>query len=132
MVDRFTVPMALVVALATVGPTGCSLVPDPCPTTFEQARARWDTSDPDLFVATGTVVRFVNSPERDARGYDIAVVRHDGPVFVDIVVLVRVEQIAEIAPGDDVLVLGARTDQRNLIIPGRCLALQRLAEEPAS
>ena len=112
----------------------CAMVPSPpvCPATFDEARlGDFDTVDEDTFVATGTVARFVNSPDPDSRGYDIAIARHDGPGFVDGVVLVRVaERIAGIENGQPVLVLGERTDRRNLILRGACPALQPIEDAP--
>ena len=122
-----------VAVAAAFGVVACAIVPVPpgCPATFEEARfGDFDTVDDDTFVATGTVARFVNSPDPDARGYDVAIARHDGPVFVDGVVLLRVaEPIAGIANGQPVLVLGERTDRRNLILPGGCPPLQPI-EDP--
>ena len=121
--------ISLVAALVVVA---CAIVPVPpvCPATFDEARfGDFDTVDDDTFVATGTVARFVNSPDPDSRGYDIAIARHDGPVFVDGVVLVRVaEPMAGIANGQPVLVLGERTDRRNLILPGACPPLQPIED----
>jgi hypothetical protein len=65
--------------LASVGFSGCSIVPAPpvCPATFDEARFEdFETVGDDSLVATGTVIRFVNSPDPDFRGYDIAVARH--------------------------------------------------------
>jgi hypothetical protein len=118
--------------LVGIGLSGCSLTPVPpvCPATFDEARSGdFETVDDNTFIATGTVIRFVNAPDPEFRGYDIAVARHDGPVFVDGVVFIRAaEPVAGIAIGQPVLVLGERTDRRNLITPGVCPPLQPIED----
>jgi hypothetical protein len=98
--------------------------------TFDEARSGdFETVDDNTFIATGTVIRFVNSPDPEFRGYDIAVARHDGPVFVDGVVFIRAAgPFAGIAIGQPVLMLGERTDRRNLIMPGVCPPLQPIED----
>ena len=118
--------------LVGIGLSGCSLTPVPpvCPVTFDEARSGdFETVDDNTFIATGTVIRFVNSPDPEFRGYDIAVARHDGPVFVDGVVFIRAAgPFAGIAIGQPVLMLGERTDRRNLIMPGVCPPLQPIED----
>lgn len=89
---------------------GCAIVPDACPSTFDEARSvDFDAGVDDPFIATGTVVRFVASPDPSSRGYDVNIARHDGPVFVPGVAFVRLaEPMAGIQDGDAVLVLGDR------------------------
>ena len=121
-----------IVVLFALGTVACSLVPVPprCPATFDEARSGdFDTVADDTFIATGTVVRFVNSPDPDFRGYDINVARHHGPVFVEGTVFLRLAQpFAEVAAGQPVLVLGEWTDRRQLILPGTCPPLQPIED----
>jgi hypothetical protein len=102
-------------------------VPPACPATFDDARfGDFETVDDDTFVATGPV-GFVSSPDPDFRGYDIAIARHDGPVFVEGVVFLRAaEPFPGIAPGQPVLVLDERTDRSSLILRGACPPLQSI------
>ncbi|MDQ3691242.1 MAG: hypothetical protein M3406_14670 [Chloroflexota bacterium] len=102
-----------------------------CPSSYEGAQSEFDTRDAHAFVATATVIRFVDSPDPEARGYDVAVARYGGPLLVDRVVLVRVDDpIPGIGGGQAVLVLGQRTDQPNLILPGECVPLQPIEGSP--
>ncbi len=114
-------------------PAVASQTPDEpdCPSTYEGARSVFGTRDADAFVATATVIRFVDSPDPEARGYDVVVARYGGPLLVDRVVLVRVDDpIPGIGGGQAVLVLGQRTDQPNLILPGECVPLQPIEGSP--
>ena len=107
---------------------GCAIVPDACPTSFDEARSvELDAGVEDPFIATGTVVRFVASPDPTSRGYDVNIARRDGPVFVPGVAFVRLaEPAAGIQDGDAVLVLGDRVGGTAVVVPARCPALQRI------
>jgi hypothetical protein len=76
------------------------------PPFFDEATSgTFEPIDDDAFIATGTIARFVDSPDIEFRGYDVAIARHDGPVFVDGVTFVR---LTAPVPGIEqgVLVLG--------------------------
>lgn len=123
----------LIVAGVIIGISmaSCSLFPEPpCPGSFDEARSGTSESiGDDTFIATGTVARFVDSPDIEFRGYEVAIARHDGPVFVEGVAFVRLPApVPGIGQGQPVLVLGERTQRQNLILPGECPPLQPIED----
>jgi hypothetical protein len=96
----------------------------PCPSTFEEAQA--GNFDESMFVGAGHVVRFVPSPDREYRGYDINITRPltPGAPFMDVGFLRIDDPVPGIAPGDTVLLVAKRTERNHrLFTPGPCVPL---------
>ncbi len=101
----------------------------PCPSSFEEAQA--GNFDASTFVGAGYVIRFVPSPDREYRGYDINITHTltPGAPFMDIGFLRIDDQVPGITPGDAVLLVAERTERNNrLFTPGPCVPLVGIPE----
>jgi len=101
----------------------------PCPGSFEDAQAT--NFDAGTFVGAGRVIRFVPSPDREYRGYDINITRPltPGAPFMDVGFLRIDDPVPGIAPGDAVLLVAERAERNNrLFTPGSCVPLVGIPE----
>lgn len=101
----------------------------PCPSSFEEAQA--GNFDASTFVGAGHVIRFVPSPDREYRGYDINITRAltRGAPFMDTGFLRIDDPVLGITPGDPVLLVAQRTETNHrLFTPGACAPLVVIPE----
>jgi hypothetical protein len=121
---RWTLYVTAVAALAP----GCST--QPCPNTIEGLRSEAfvDRLPTDTLVGIGRIVRFVDSPDAEFRGYDVAVeTRIAGLEPGDVTVFVRaLNRLPNIQDGDRVALVGKRGHPRALVEPAGCPALTPL------
>lgn len=128
--------MSLTVILLTACADGLDLpssgttpASSPCPSSFEEAQA--GNFDASTFVGAGHVIRFVPSPDREYRGYDINITRPltPGAPFMDVGFLRIDEPVPGITPGDPVLLVAERTERNNrLFTPNPCAPLVVISE----
>lgn len=112
-----------------LAPSHVTPAPAPCPSSFEDAQAA--NFDESTFVGAGRVIRFVPSPDREYRGYDINITRPltPGAPFMDVGFLRIDDPVPGIAPGDPVLLVAERTERNNrLFTPGPCVPLVVIPE----
>ena len=98
-----------------------------CPRTVDEARhVTWA----EEIVGGGYVIRFVPSPRGSARGHDVNLTRPvSGPAQMDTYFLRTTVELAGIEAGMPVLLIGARTDRRPVVVAGACPALTPTTEE---
>lgn len=120
--------------------TACAVAPNPspsdmtpagvpCPSSVEEAQA--GNFDESMFLGAGHVIRFVPSPDREYRGYDINITRPltPGAPFMDVGFLRIDDPLPGIAPGDPVLLVAERTERNHrLFTPGPCVPLVGIPE----
>ncbi|HEX2766138.1 MAG TPA: hypothetical protein VHR55_05845 [Candidatus Limnocylindria bacterium] len=131
---RVALPLLLSLLTACAGwpyPSPSDMTPADvsCPSSFEEAQA--GSFDESMFVGAGHVIRFVPSPDREYRGYDINITRPltPGAPFMDVGFLRIDDPLPGIAPGDAVLLVAARTERNHrLFTPGPCVPLVGIPE----
>lgn len=133
---KWRVALSLLLTLLTACAGGPDLPPSDmtpadvsCPSSFEEAQA--GSFDESTFVGAGHVIRFVPSPEREFRGYDINITRPltRGAPFMDVGFLRIDDPVPGIAPGDPVLLVAERTERNHrLFTPGSCVPLIGIPE----
>jgi hypothetical protein len=98
-----------------------------CPRTVDEARqVTWD----EEIVGGGHVIRFVPSPLGSSRGYDVNLTRPvSGSAQMDTYFLRTPVELDGIEAGMPVLLIGARTDRRPVVVAGACPALTPTTEE---
>ena len=119
--------VALGVAVALLAMSTACTPASACPRTVDEARqVTWD----EEIVGGGHVIRFVPSPRGSSRGYDVNVTRPvSGRAQMDTYFLRTSEELDGIEDGMPVLLIGARTDRRPVVVAGACPPLTPTTEE---
>jgi hypothetical protein len=120
----------LAILLVVVGVSGCTLLDPACPRTPADADAEeFEARSADTNVFTGYVIRYVDSPDLDARGYDLNVRRWLlGRPSPEGTFLRVTEPLPGIGPGDPVLIVAEPGPREPLLVAGRCPPLTLISE----
>ncbi len=133
------VALVVVVGLAVLGPSMVGTLDVPatsqapplgCPVSLRAAMMPrfLATLEDDEIVAAGLVARFVDSPNAQARGYDLTIqtrVRGDVPQVAFMTIDAPIEGVG---PGDRVLVIGRQLTPRERLVPSDCAPLRRIGD----
>ena len=119
--------VALGIAAALLATSTACTPASVCPRTVDEARqVTWD----EEIVGGGFVIRFVPSPRATSRGYDVNLTRPvSGRAQMDTYLLRTTVELDGIEAGMPVLLIGARTDRRPVVVVGACPALTPTTEE---
>jgi hypothetical protein len=110
-----------IVLMATIALPGCSIG---CPSPMSRdALSAYAASHPSLLVGYAHVVRFVPTLEPATHGYDLALFEEFGAGDRAETVFLRTPREMQVARGDTVVLIGVRTVQPLLLLPGDCPAL---------
>ena len=125
--------MARAAAVATimmVTASGCD-VADVCPLTSESVETESFTGlGEDTVVLTGYVIRYVDSPDVEFRGYELNVVRFlKGRASPEGTFLRVAREVAGISGGQPVMIIGDPIGRGVVIEPGVCVPLIPISEE---
>lgn len=100
-----------------------------CPTTAEAAEAI--EVDSAAYLGVGSIVRFIDSSDREHRGYEIEIDRTiAGRSFMNVAFLRLGAEVEGVEQGQDVLVVAVRPGPERALTPGRCPPLIAI-DEPA-
>lgn len=111
-----------------LGAGGCA--PSVCPTApGEVAAAEFSAIGDETIVAVGQVIRYVDSPELESRGYDIGNVRPLRGELSPHGVFLRVDHEVPGIRGGQPVMLIAEPGPRTVVLPGVCVPLVPIGED---
>lgn len=108
--------------------SGCG--PSVCPTSPDQVASRdWSGIGEDTIVAVGHVIRYVDSPELDSRGYDLDLLETlHGELSPEGTFLRVPATVPGIRAGQSVMVI-AEPGPRTVVIAGVCVPLTPISDD---
>lgn len=90
-----------------------------CPTTLEAAETV--EVDAAAYLGVGSIVRFIDSSDREYRGYEIEINRTiTGRSFMNVALLRLESEVEGLEQGQAVLVVAVRPGPDRVLTPGRC------------
>ena len=121
---------AAVVTIAVATASGCATA-DVCPLTPESVETEAFTGlGEDTVVFTGYVIRYLDSPDVEFRGYDVNVVRFlKGRASPEGTFLRVAREVAGIRGGQPVMIIGDPVGAGVVIEPGPCVPLIPISDE---
>lgn len=126
MIHRAAAVVTIVLATAS----GCETA-GVCPLTPDSVHTETFTGlGEDTVVFTGHVIRFVDSPDIEFRGYDVNVVRFlKGRASPEGTFLRVAREVAGIRGGQPVMIIGDPVGRGVVIEPGTCVPLIPISDE---
>ena len=121
---------AALITIVLATQSGCETA-DVCPLTPDSVETEAFTGlGEDTVVLTGYAIRYVDSPDVEFRGYDLNVVRFlKGRASPEGTFLRVAREVAGIAGGQPVMIIGEPVGTGLVIEPGTCVPLIPISEE---